>query len=173
MPRGVRRCLEGLVASVDYLNFSAAVLAAGLLALIAGVVFFEVVARALEAPTEWSLELTSYALVWCGFVGAAYTLKCGRHVRVDVLLTRLPPRAVWWVELFCDVASLIFCAVVVAYGVAFVRVSYITEAVSVSPIRVPMFIPQLAVPVGVGLLGLQFLVRILERLKLVDPRGSG
>lgn len=170
MASGVRKALGLFVAGVDHLNFAAAVLAAGLLAVLAAVVFFEVVARALESPTEWSLELTTYALVWCGFAGAAYTLKQGRHVRVDILLTYLPPRGVWWLELFCDAASLVFCAIVVYQGAAFVRVSYVTEVVSVSPLRVPMFIPHLAVPVGVGLLGLQFLVRILERLKLVDRR---
>lgn len=167
MPRSLRRSLQVFVAGVDYLNFGAAVLSAGLLALIALVVFLEVIARAMQSPTEWSLELTTYALVWCGFAGAAYTLKRGRHVRVDVLLTRLPPRALWWVELFCDAASLTFCVIVAVYGAVFVHVSYVTDAVSVSPIRVPMYLPQLAVPVGAGLLGLQYVVRILERLELV------
>lgn len=168
MLRAGRRALGVFVAGVDHVNFAAAVLAVTLLAALAVVVFLEVVARAFAAPTEWSLELTTYALVWCGFAGSAYALKHGRHIRIDVLLTRLPPRAVWWLELFCDFAALIFCTIVAIYGAGFVRVSYVTDVVSVSPLRVPMFIPHLAVPVGTGLLGLQFLSRIFERLDLAD-----
>jgi TRAP-type mannitol/chloroaromatic compound transport system permease small subunit len=43
-------------------------------------------------------------------------------------------------------------------------------AVSVSELRVPLWIPQLTIPIGFSLLGLEFLSRILVRLDLVARR---
>ena len=144
-----------------------AALGAVLIAAITVVVFYEVVARyVFAAPTEWSMELTSYALVWCGFFGAAYTLRRGRHVRVDLLLERLPVSAQRTLELFVDLVGLGFSVLVTYQGARFVYQSYITESTSVSPLRVPLFIPELAVPVGAALLALQFLARLLVRAGL-------
>lgn len=157
----MRRAVATFVRGVDALTWAAAVVAAALLIGISCAVFYEVVVRALGAPTEWSLELTTYALVWCGFVGAAYTLKNGRHVRVDLLVERLSPRTARHLELVADVVALAFCMLMVLHGIEYVHLSWVNEATSVSPLRVPLFIPQAAVPVGMALLSLQLLARVV------------
>jgi TRAP-type mannitol/chloroaromatic compound transport system permease small subunit len=48
-----------------------------------------------------------------------------------------------------------------------VDVSYIIGSVSVSELRVPQWIPQLTLPIGFALLGLEFIARILVRIGLV------
>lgn len=166
----MRRVLSLLVRVVDGLSWAAALLGAALLVGVATAVFYEVVARYIfRSPTEWSLELTTYALVWCGFFGAADALKRGRHVRVDLLLERLPHSVQRGLGLCTDLLALAFCLLLLREGSRFVYQSYITEAASVSPLRVPLFIPELAVPAGGTLLALRFLVRILGRLGLVSP----
>lgn len=166
----MRRALTVFVRVVDGLSWAGALLGAALLVSVACAVFYEVVARYIfRSPTEWSLELTTYALVWCGFFGAAYALKRGRHVRVDLLLDRLPPPVQRGLELYTDLLALAFCLLLVGEGARFVYQSYITEAASVSPLRVPLFIPELAVPAGGALLALQLLTRILGRLGVVPP----
>jgi TRAP-type mannitol/chloroaromatic compound transport system permease small subunit len=54
---------------------------------------WEVVARyAFGAPTIWAYEV-GYTLTGAHFLlGLAYTLRCGEHIRIDVLSGSLPPR---------------------------------------------------------------------------------
>ena len=58
-----------------------------------GAVFFGVVFRFLNRPLAWSDELSTYLLVWVGFVGWIIAGNRGSHIRVRVLLDRLPRRA--------------------------------------------------------------------------------
>ncbi|WP_421928601.1 TRAP transporter large permease subunit [Neoaquamicrobium sediminum] len=66
----------------------------------AGVVFlalattYDVTARyVFNSPTIWATEISTYVLVATIFLGAAHAYLIGAHVRVDVLLPRLSPRA--------------------------------------------------------------------------------
>ena len=40
----------------------------------------------LNRPLVWVLELTEYALLWVTFLGAAWLLRQGGHVQVDVIV---------------------------------------------------------------------------------------
>lgn len=164
----MRATLGTLVEIVDRLSGALAVLGAALLGGIALAVFYEVVARfVFAAPTEWSLELTTYALVWSSFFGAAEALRRGRHVKVDLLLERLSPAAQRGIGFCTDLVAFVFCVLVVREGARFVYQSYVTDATSISTLRMPMFIPELAVPLGAALLALQFLTRLLGRAGMV------
>jgi TRAP-type C4-dicarboxylate transport system permease small subunit len=120
------------------------------------------------APTDWSFALTGYALVRAGFLAAAWTLEHGGHVRVEILADRLPRRPRIALATLTDLVALAFCLVVVQRGFAYVRLSYVTESTSVSELRTPMWIPELAVPIGATLLALAFVARILVRLGLAE-----
>lgn len=163
----MRRVLTAFVRAVGWLDWSAALFGAALLAGIAGIVVYEIVARyVFQSPTEWSFEIATYALVWCGFLGAARALARDRHVQVDLLLLRLSGPARRRLETVTDLLAIVFCLLVVREGIRFAYTSYVTEATSVSPLRVPLFLPELVVPGGIALLALRFLARILTRLGL-------
>jgi C4-dicarboxylate transporter DctQ subunit len=156
-----------LVRIVDGLSLGGAALGAGLLVFITAGVFYEVMARyVFNAPTEWSLEITTYALVWAGFLGAGHAHRHRRHVRVDLFVERLSPGVQRRLGLWTELLALAVCVLVLVYGTRFVYESYVTEATSVSPLRVPLFIPELAVPIGAALIALQCVVSILRALGL-------
>lgn len=47
---------------------------------------FEAIMRTfLNAPTSWSLDISSYLLIWAIFLGAAYAYQEKGHVAVDLL----------------------------------------------------------------------------------------
>jgi TRAP-type C4-dicarboxylate transport system permease small subunit len=159
-----------LIRAIDGLCLAGAVLGAGLLAFIAAGVFYEVVVRyVFNAPTEWSLEITTYALVWAGFLAAGYTHQYRRHVRVDLLVERLSPGTQRRLAVWTELAALAVSALIVVYGARFVYESYVTEATSVSPLRVPLYLPELAVPIGALLVALQCAVGVLRALGLAPP----
>jgi TRAP-type C4-dicarboxylate transport system permease small subunit len=66
-----------------------------LLALLMGVmvldVTWQVVSRfVLRAPSSFTEELAGFLLIWIGLLGAAYCLRTGSHLGIDLLVTRLP-----------------------------------------------------------------------------------
>ena len=62
---------------------------------VAAQVFFRYL---LHRPLVWTEELSGFLFVWMTFVGAALAVKDGTHIRVDLLVSRLPPRAARWLE---------------------------------------------------------------------------
>ena len=152
---------------VGVLSRSAAVFSAALLAAVAVSVCYEVVARyVFGSPTVWSNEMTIYAILWCCFLGAPYTLRRNRHLEVDLVVIRLSPTARKCLGLITDFVCVAFCVLAVRQAIVFVHVSYVTEAQSVSELEVPLYIPEMAIPVGLALLGLEFVARLLRRLGL-------
>jgi TRAP-type C4-dicarboxylate transport system permease small subunit len=68
-----------------------------LLALLMGVmvldVTWQVVSRfVLRAPSSFTEELAGFLLIWIGLLGAAYCLRTGSHLGIDLLVARLQGR---------------------------------------------------------------------------------
>lgn len=105
--RMYRRLLQGLAAA-----------AALLLGTTALAVSADVMSRNLglgNAP--WILELSEYVLPLATFLTAPWLLLRGEHVRLDMLLHALPPRAVRALEAAVSALGVAICAVLVVYGV--------------------------------------------------------
>lgn len=70
-----------------------------LLALLA-VVMAGVVSRALDRPVVWSDELSRFLMVWLSFLGWTLATRNHAHLRVGLVLDRLPPRLQRVIEAF-------------------------------------------------------------------------
>jgi len=57
------------------------------------VVMAGVVSRALDRPVVWSDELSRFLMVWLSFLGWTLATRNHAHIRVGLVLDRLPPRA--------------------------------------------------------------------------------
>lgn len=123
-------------------------------------------------PIGWSEEISTYLMVWAAFLGAAYTLKEDAHIGVDLLLSRLPERLKNPFLLFHCVVGLIFCSLLFWKGVELVAFSLRLNNRSIA-IDFPLFIPQLAVPVGSAILLLQFISRALKILSGLRAKSHG
>ena len=53
-------------------------------------VLIQIVARPLGLVVSWSAEFAGYAMAASSFMGLAYTLNTGGHIRVNLLADRLP-----------------------------------------------------------------------------------
>jgi C4-dicarboxylate transporter, DctQ subunit len=154
---------------VGLLSASGAVVAAAALAVIAGSVIFEVIARSVfQSPTIWAIEISTYSITVAGFMAAAFVLRGNGHLEISLLTGRLSKEASRRLGILTDLFALSFCVLVVIYGKRLVELSHLIGAVSVSELRVEQWIPQLAIPIGFALLALEFLCRILVRLNLVS-----
>jgi len=67
-----------------------------------------------------SVELTEYAMFYASAFAAPWLLRRGQHIRIDVLISRVPPSAGWIMEILCDLIGLALSLLMAWYGVAMV-----------------------------------------------------
>jgi TRAP-type C4-dicarboxylate transport system permease small subunit len=161
--RPVEGSLDIYVAAVAFLSRIAGVFAAGLIALAVLVVCDMVIERfVFNRTTIWQIDVVTYSIVAATFVGSAYVLMLRGHVNVDVLPLHLGPRARYWLALFTGVVALAFCVVVFALCTQFWYQAYSESWRSNTVWRARLWIPYLAMPVGLGLLVLQYFADVLS-----------
>ena len=126
-------------------------------------VIYEVIARSiLNKPTIWSLEIVTYMISCVAFFGSAYVLRINKHLEINLFTKILPIKIRLFFNLIANIIAFIFCFIAFYYGCKLINLSYILGVVSVSELRVPLWIPQMTVPIGFFALSLEFLVRILK-----------
>jgi len=136
-------------------------------------VTYAVVLRyAFNRPIGWSEEISTYLMIWAAFLGAAYALKEDAHIGVDLLLSRLPEKIKPCFQLFHCVVGLIFCSILFFKGLELVQFSIDLNNRSIA-IDFPLFVPQLAVPVGSAILFFQFLAKAVKLIPWFRSKAEG
>lgn len=110
----------------------------------------------LSLNTSWAQELTIYLFVWMAKFGAAYGVRTGIHVGVDVLIIRLGDRLQRGFLLFGLLAGAAFTGLIAALGADFVYELSDTSSTS-EVLELPIWIVYLAIPLGSALMCLRFL----------------
>jgi C4-dicarboxylate transporter, DctM subunit len=105
---------------------------------------------------SWAQELCIYMFIWMAKFGAAYGVRTGIHVGVDLLVNKVPPRSRKQVVLFSLFCGAFFTGMIAAFGGSFVAEMFKTGQQS-NDLEVPMWIVYLAIPVGSGLMCFRFL----------------
>lgn len=86
--------------------FLGLVVAAAVLFIAIGISIDVIVRNAGFGVVSWMLEATEYCLFVATFLGAPWVLHLGEHVRIDMLVTKLPPRAGRIAEIAMDLTGL-------------------------------------------------------------------
>jgi TRAP-type C4-dicarboxylate transport system permease small subunit len=114
----------------------------------------------LGESSVWQTEFVMYLLVAATFIGAPYILLTRGHVAVDVLPLMAGPRARRGLHLAGSLIALGFCGLFLWAAIPWWHEAYTSGETTPSIWRARMWIPTLAVPVGLGLLCLQYLAEI-------------
>src|SRR5262252_9575968 len=109
-----------------------------------------------ELSFTWAQELCIYMFIWMAKFGAAYGVRTGIHVGVDVLIKRL--NDVWrkWVILFGLFGGAVFTAIVGTMGGKFVIELMHTDQVS-PDLELPSWLVYACIPLGSYLMCFRFL----------------
>jgi len=118
----------------------------------------------LKIDVSWAQELCIFMFVWMAKFGAAYGVRQGIHVGVDVLVRKLPPGPRRAMTLVALLAGALFTGIVAALGGHFVWRMSQTEQTS-ADLEVPMWIVYLCVPLGSSLMSFRFLQVAFKFLK--------
>jgi C4-dicarboxylate transporter, DctM subunit len=105
---------------------------------------------------SWAQELCIYMFIWMAKFGAAYGVRTGIHVGVDLLVNRVPPRSRKQVVLFSLLCGAFFTGMIAVFGGSFVTEMFRTGQQS-NDLEAPMWIVYLAIPLGSGLMCFRFL----------------
>ncbi len=104
----------------------------------------------------WAQELCIFMFIWMAKFGAAYGVRTGIHVGVDVVVRRLNPRAQKAVILFGLFAGALFTGIVGTMGARFVYGLMGTDQTT-PDLEWPSWIIYLCIPLGSYLMCFRFL----------------
>jgi TRAP-type C4-dicarboxylate transport system permease small subunit len=108
----------------------------------------------------WQTEFVMFLLVAATFIGAPYILLTRGHVAVDVLPLMASMRVRRALHLVGSLIALAFCGLFLWAAIPWWHEAFTSGETTHSIWRARMWIPTLAVPVGLGLLCLQYLAEI-------------
>lgn len=138
---------------------SLAAIAAVLLGVTALAITLDVIARNVGFGTlSWILEVSEYVLPLATFLVAPWLLYRNEHVRLDVLLPRLP-----WLNHVANAVGLAVSAVLVVYGVRTILNSAQQGAIVFKSVVFPEWWLYTPVPLCFGLLAIEFVRRFAHR----------
>ena len=156
----IKKIIVGLAALASRIS---GVIAGICILVVALSVSYEVVLRALfNAPTEWVNEVSVYLVLVSAFLGFAPALASGKHINVDLLTSKLSPQVNSLLRVFCSLLGLGYSLVFLVTSLEMVMNSFELGLLSTSTLRVPLYLPQLAMPIGFFVLALQFVANLLD-----------
>lgn len=151
--------MDFFVRSVRLLSRLCGYIAAALIAVGVVVVCEMVFVRfVLNETTIWQTDFVTYSLVAATFVGSPYVLLTRGHVNVDVLPHYLGSRARFWLALVSALMAMAFCVVMLVLTVQYWMQVWNGSWLSNTMWRVRLWIPYASMPVGLGILTLQYVV---------------
>src|SRR4029079_7359620 len=147
-------------------GFIAAALIAGSVIIVCEMVFVRYV---LNENTIWQTDFVTYSLVGATFIGSPYVLTTRGHVNVDVLPLYLGQKGRFYLALASILMSLAFCVVMTVLTFLFWREAWENRWVSDTMWRARLWIPYGTMPIGLGLVSLQYVVDLICLLTGREP----
>ena len=150
---------------VDKLNKLEEIIASCLLITTSLIVFMQVVLRyGFGFTLAWIEESARYMIVWFVFLGASIGVREQAHPAMDTLLQIAPKPIKRILRIVITIICMAFCVIIIKSGANAVISTY--NLGSTSPaMRMPLFIPYIAVPVGLGLMFIRYASQLKDLVK--------
>ena len=86
------------------------------------VIVQEVVRRfVFNFSSAWGEEAARYAFIYLGWIGAAYAVKERAHIRFDIVIGRVGPRAKAGCFIFAELATIVFACIALYWSLHTIR----------------------------------------------------
>lgn len=128
------------------------------------VITVDVIGRYFGSSILIADEMSRYMLIAIVYLGLATTQRAGKHIDIDLVTSRLSPasrRRLATVVLAISIVVLAWLTIITAEQV---RVFFLGGVVSRTLAAVPLWIPYLCIPVGMGTLTVDLVFEFLLRL---------
>jgi TRAP-type C4-dicarboxylate transport system permease small subunit len=162
-----------LVRLIEKLSHAGGIAAGVCILLMTALILLEVLVRT-AAGTSILIaeEYSAYLLAAFGTLALAYTFKADGHIRVDLVLSKLSRRGRGVVNLACTlIAFFIFVfAAYEAWGVFYG--SWLSQETSMYYSKTRLWLPQLPIVLGTGLMALQLLASAAGQIQSLGKSGK-
>jgi TRAP-type C4-dicarboxylate transport system permease small subunit len=149
---------------LDFLYNSAAAVAALFLVGVLVMVLLSVAGRLLHFHVPGTDAYAGYFMAGSGFLALAHTLKRSEHIRVTLLLNALKGSSHKAMELWALAAASALACIFAFFSVRLAYQSYTLHDISTGSDATPLWIPQIAMALGVVMLAIAFVDDLLLEL---------
>lgn len=112
----------------------------------------------------WGDVAARNLVIWVGFFGAYIATRENKHFRIDVLTRLLRPGIRAWLFALTDVFAAVISSFLLSASLTFVRVGIDPE--STLFLQIPQTVAAMILPVGFGLIVVQFLIRAVDSVAM-------
>jgi TRAP-type C4-dicarboxylate transport system permease small subunit len=151
--------MNKLIKPLEWIENAIAVVSMATVSLL---VFGNVVSRyGFNYTPIWSEELSRFLIVWSIFIGVAIGVRKNQHIGVDAVIRFLPHKWLLAAEVLLNLIGVVVIGILVYNSIEFIQ--HTMEFEQLSPaMRIPMYIPYIAMPVGLSLSIIHFLHNIVK-----------
>jgi TRAP-type C4-dicarboxylate transport system permease small subunit len=147
---------------VDRISAVAAGVAVAFLAAMAAIMLAEIFVRYfLNATLHFSWEFATYLMSSVFFLGSAYTLRTGGHIRMSIVSETVPASVRRALDVLCTLVGVGITLLIAVALVDLAWQSYLRGATSPTPMQTVLAIPQAGPALGACLLCLQMVARLV------------
>ncbi|HUI11948.1 MAG TPA: TRAP transporter small permease [Xanthobacteraceae bacterium] len=152
---------DTILRSVKALIAVLRVAAGTMLLLSVGINFANIIGRYIfSVSLYWAEEAMLFLMIGCVFLGASQAGWLNRHIRMDVVVSMLPPRARKAFDIFSDLVTIATCIAIAVFSWPVMTMLYQLDQRSETA-NIPLVIPQSAVPIGLVLMAVLIAVRMI------------
>lgn len=146
---------------LDVLILIAALLLLAMVVVVTGDVALR---NTVHSSISWANEVSEYALYIMTLLAAPWLLRQGRHIRLDLVLTLVPPRIAWRMEMAVDALGFFVCLILVRYGADMTYESWRLGSITIKNLVFPEWWLLAPLPAVFLLLAIEFLFRFRRLL---------
>ncbi|MCP4021183.1 MAG: TRAP transporter small permease [Desulfobacteraceae bacterium] len=110
----------------------------------------------------WVTEVTEIMLLYITFLGSAWVLREGGHVKVDIILSHLKPKNNAILGIFSSILGVFVCCILTIYGFKVTMECINKGLYTTTTLEIPMFLIIGVIPIGGLMLFVQFIRRTLR-----------
>lgn len=127
--------------------------------------FINVVLRYIfDMSLPWAGELTNYLFIWSALFGAAYGFKQGAHISITLLIEKCSPIVMKGFLIFANLLSIAYLLLISYFGYELILFLMDFGEINVD-LQVPMWIPQLVIPIAFLLAAYRVVEKLIELYK--------
>jgi TRAP-type C4-dicarboxylate transport system permease small subunit len=123
-----------------------------------------------DTGISWGDSLVRYLVVWVGFIGAAIATREGKHINIDVISRWLSGPESNYIRLISHLFSAVVCGLLTLAAVKFIL--FEAQIGSTAFFKLPVWVPEIVIPVTFGLMTLRFAVRFIREFARIRNHDS-
>lgn len=129
-------------------------------------IFLAVVNRmTIKISLSWAEEVARFSMIWMTFLSLGIGLRRGAHLGVEIIVTKLKPNLRVFAGMLSIISFIAFSIIIIFTSAKILRVQLMSHQVSAA-LSIPMFIPYLAIPVGMVIALIEEVGLLISQIKL-------